>query len=146
MEALKSTGEVHVWLSNSKGKKLHKLFVGKNLVVALGKQNVARLLGGHNSGKVINKVQAGSSNAVAADADTAITNAVDGTVTAVSYPSTNQVKFDFTFTGAALGGMVVKELGLLNDANVLCARKTTADLSVPTGLSLTGFWIITINS
>ncbi len=146
MEAIKTTGEIHLFLTDSKGLVFQKYPVQKNLVVALGKENVAKLLGGSGAGLPITKVQAGSSNTAAADGDTTITNSVETTVSAVSYPSANQVKFEFSFTGVALGGMVVKELGLLNSGSVLCARKATADLSVPSGLTLTGYWIVTINN
>ena len=146
INSLKTTGEVHLFLTDSKGLVYKKYPVENNLVVALGKENVAKLLGGDSAGLPITQVQAGSSNTAATDADTTITSAVTVSVSGVTYPSNNQVKFEFTFTGASLGGMVVKELGLLNSGDVLCARKVTADLSVPTGLTLTGYWIITINN
>lgn len=145
MEHILLTGEVVLHLQEP-NQNPTQVLRAKNLVVANGKRNIARLLGGASTGLPVSKIAAGSSNAAATDADTGITNAVEVGIQSVTYPNPNQVQFNFSFTGTALGGMTVKELGLLNNNNDLIARKTTGDIQVAAGLTLSGYWIITVNS
>ena len=127
--------------------KLVSSFEEKNLVVTLGQQNVARLLGGHASGKKIEKIAIGTNATSPALGDTAITGAFTKAITGATYPETNSVMFNFDIDNAEANGMVIREFGLLNSDNVLCARKVrTGEITKTSAIRLVGTWKLTINS
>ncbi len=124
---------------------LMETFNEKNLVVLNGKGNAAKLMGGGAAGKKIEKVAVGTSNIPPVDGDTALTGAFVKAITSVSYPEDNSVQFNFTIEDTEANGMTIREFGLLNTDNVLCARKVRADIVKTSGIRLVGTWKITVN-
>lgn len=117
-----------------------------NLVVTLGKTNVAKLLGGDVAGKAITKIGVGE-NGVAPDvADNALTNSFVKDIDSATYPTANSVMFNFDIDNSEANGLTIREFGLLNVDGVLCARKVrTADIVKTIAIRLVGTWTITIN-
>lgn len=121
-------------------------FEEKNLVVTLGQQNVARLLGGHASGKKIEKISLGTNATLPAMADNSITGAFTKALSGATYPESNSVMFSFDIDNSEANGMTIREFGLLNSDNILCARKVrTGEIAKTSAIRLVGTWKITIN-
>jgi hypothetical protein len=116
-----------------------------NLVVALGKQNIALLLGGMGGGAIA-KVGVGTNGLAPTAADDALTNSFVKALTATVQPTPNQIQFQFEINNDEANGITIREFGLLTAAGVLCARKNRLEDIVKTNaIRLVGTWTITIN-
>lgn len=120
-------------------------YVDPNLVVTMGKKNVARLLGGDGTGKKITKVQAGTNGTAPAVTDTGITNPFTKALASVTYPNDNEVVFNWILEASEANGMTIAEFGLLNEDNLLFARKTRTPIQKVSPMVIVGSWKITIN-
>lgn len=116
-----------------------------NLVVTLGKTNAAKLLGGDAAGKKVSKIAVGTSATDPAVADTTITGMYSKAIDSVSYPDANSVQFNWSLDNAEANGMTIVEFGLLNESDVLFARKVRTAISKTSAVRLVGTWKITIN-
>ncbi len=117
-----------------------------NLVVTLGKTNIAKLMAGDAAGLAITQISLGTSNAVATVDDTAITAPFTKALSSVDYPDVQSVMFHFDILSTDANGATIQEFGLLNSGNVLCARKVRDTAIVKTSaIRLVGTWTITIN-
>ncbi|WP_153799087.1 hypothetical protein [Foetidibacter luteolus] len=143
-DGIKARGAVRieVW----EGDTLRDVITENNLVVTLGKTNIARLLGGHASGKKIEKIGIGTSSNVAAAGDSSLTNAFIKAIDTVSYPDAQSVQYNFDIDNGEGNGLTIREFGLYNTDNVLCARKVrTGEITKTNLIRLVGSWKITIN-
>lgn len=137
-------GEVNIQVFENG--KLIETIQENNLVVTLGKTNLAKLMGGDAAGKKIDKISVGTNGTAAAVGDTAITGAFSKAIESVSYPETNSVMFNFDIDNTEANGMTIREFGLLNTDSVLCARKIRSTEIVKTNaIRLVGTWKIEIN-
>jgi hypothetical protein len=124
----------------------HVSCIEENLVVTLGKTNIAKLLGGDAAGKKIEKISVGTSGTTAAVGDTAITGAFTKAIDSVTYPDAQSAMFHFEITNAEANGMTIREFGLLNTDEILFARKVRdTDIVKTSAIRLVGTWTITIN-
>lgn len=117
----------------------------RNLVVDLGKKNIARLLGGHPSGGAITKISVGEGINPPSRTDSALTNPFTKNVDSVSYPSGNQVQFAFSLSANEANGMNISELALITSGNTMFSRKSRAPIAKDPSVIITGLWTITIN-
>lgn len=139
-----ATGEVHICVYEN-GRLINEI-KESNLVVTLGLQNICRLMGGDAAGKKIEKISLGTNGTAPAAADAAITAPFVKAISSVSYPEQNSVLFSFEITNAEANGMTIREFGLLNTDNVLCARKVrTGEIAKTNAIALAGTWKITVN-
>lgn len=120
-------------------------YTDSNLVVSLGKTNVAKLLGGDLNGVAITKVQAGTNGTPPSPADAAITNPFTKAIATVTYPASNEVQFGFTLEAHEANGKAISEFGLVDDNNILFARKTRTVINKVSPMVIVGAWKITIN-
>ena len=133
---------IEVW----EGDTLREVIKENNLVVTLGKTNIAQLLGGHASGKKIEKIGIGTSSANATVSNTALTGAFIKAIDTVTYPDSQSVQFNFDIDNDEGNGITIREFGLYNSNNVLCARKVrTGEIAKSNLIRLVGSWKITIN-
>ncbi|HJU45745.1 MAG TPA: hypothetical protein VJ647_03130 [Chitinophagaceae bacterium] len=117
-----------------------------NLVVTLGHQNMARLIGGHASGKKIEKISVGTSAIDPVIGNTTITGAFTKAIDGATYPDDQSVLFSFDIDNSEANGMTIREFGLLNTDNVLCARKVRAGEIIKTNaIRLVGTWKLTFS-
>lgn len=117
-----------------------------NLVVTLGHQNMARLIGGHASGKKIEKISVGTNAIDPVAGDTSITGAFTKALSGATYPDAQSVLFSFDIDNSEANGMTIREFGLLNTDNVLCARKVRAGEIIKTNaIRLVGTWKLTFS-
>jgi len=120
-------------------------YVDNNLVVTLGRKNVARLLAGDATGKKVSKIQVGTNSAAPALTDTGITNPFTKAITSVTFPSDNEVMFNWILEANEANGMDICEFGLVNDDNLLFARKIRTPIQKVSPMVIVGTWKITIN-
>lgn len=118
----------------------------KNLVVSLGKANIAKMIGGIAGGTAISQIAVGSNGVPPATGDNAITDQFAKAFDSVTQPSSNSVMFHFDIDNSEANGLTIREFGLLNVGGVLCARKVrTADIVKTNAIRLVGTWTITVN-
>lgn len=117
-----------------------------NLVVTLGHQNMAKLIGGDAAGKKIEKIGVGTSSAPPAPENTALTGPFIKAVGGATYPDTQSVLFSFDIDNAEANGMTIREFGLFSSDNVLCARKVrTGEIIKTSAIRLVGTWKLTFS-
>jgi len=143
-EKLKFKGEVDIQVFEN-GKLIDRIHEN-NLVVTLGKTNIAKLLGGNAAGKAITQIAVGTSGVAATVADTTITTQFAKAIDSVDYTTPTSVTFNFDIDNAEANGLTIREFGLLNGDGVLCARKVRdTDIIKTDAIRLVGTWKITIN-
>jgi hypothetical protein len=123
--------------------KLVESFKEDNLVVEAGRNKQARMLGGV-TGLHVTKIGFGSNGTDPAPGDTVIANMFSKNITAVSYPSTTQVRFSFVLTEAEANGLSIREFGLICADGTLYARRTRGGkvIDKDSDLSIEGQWTI----
>jgi len=70
---------------------------------------------------------------------------VSKAIDSADYPTANSVRFNWTLGTGDANGITIQEFGLLNDSNVLFARKVRAGIVKTSAISLIGNWVININ-
>jgi hypothetical protein len=120
-------------------------FEEKNLVVSLGHSNIAKLLGGDVAGTAIAKIAVGTNGTAPALGDSSLTNMFSKPISGVAYPEANSVRFSWSIDATESNGITIREFGLLNAANTLCARKVRTDIVKTSAVRLVGTWKISIN-
>lgn len=105
------------------------------MLLNAGKLNVEKLISGDAAGKPAVKIVIGTSNTAATPDDTTITGQVVRDVDTVTYPSPGVVKLSATFLEDD-PSMTVREVGLLNEDNVLVHRKVVNDTMKSPGVAL----------
>lgn len=117
-----------------------------NLVVTLGKTNLCKLMGGNIAGEKISQIAVGEGTAAPDVADVGpLTNQFKKAFDTTTYPDANSVLFSWTLTTSEGNGMSITEFGLLNDSDILCARKTRAAIVKTSAFSIVGSWKIYVN-
>lgn len=93
------------------------------MILDAGRINVGRLLGGDTTnGKKITKIAFGTSDAPVTGAEFALTGEVQKTITGVNYVTSQLTEFQTTLLSGD-PAMIIREMGLYNEANVLVHRK-----------------------
>ncbi len=127
-----------------RGGDLVETFDEQNLIVDGYKQTHARLLGGDVTNRSVIQFGVGTNGTAPAAGNTALTGAFTKAIDTVSYPATNQVKFDFSLSSAEANGMAIMEFGLLTGNGVLYARRVRSSaLNKDSDISISGSWTIT---
>lgn len=123
---------------------LVETFDEQNLIVDGYKQTHARLLGGDVTNRSVTQFGVGTNGTAPAAGNTALTGAFTKAIDTVSYPATNQVKFDFSLSSAEANGMAILEFGLFTGGGVLYARRVRSSaLNKDSDISISGSWTIT---
>lgn len=143
-EQINVVGELQLFVYENEA--LVKAFKENNLVVSLGKENAAKLIGGIIGGAAITKIGVGTNGTATDVADNALTAPFTKDISSVTQPAPNKVMFHFDIPDTEANGMTIREFGLLTAAGVLCARKVRGEDIVKTNaVRLVGTWTITIN-
>jgi hypothetical protein len=117
-----------------------------NLVVDLGRENVAKLVGGIAGGAAVTQIAVGDNGVPAVVADNAITNQFAKPVVSVTQPAPNKVMFNYDIDNTEANGLTIREFGLLNANGVLVARKVpSAEIVKTNAIRLVGSWTLTTN-
>jgi hypothetical protein len=142
-DGIKPNGVFTLKVVNKAGEILEE-YTDNNLVVDLGKTNVAKLLGGDVDGAKIAKIAVGTGSLAPDVADSALTDMFSKAIDGVTYPDTNSALFSWTLGTDDANGLTLTEFGLLNDNDVLCARKVRSGIDKTNAISLIGSWKIYI--
>ena len=112
-----------------------------NLVVNSSREILSRLIGGTSI--PITRFGIGTNGSSANVGNTVLTGIYTNSFSSVTYPSSNQVSFQFGVTESEAIGMVIQEFGLLTTAGLLFARKIkTKALTKTDSISFSGSWIV----
>lgn len=118
-------------------------FEDDNLIVTVGRESVARLIGGDVSGRSIVNIGFGTNGAAANPADAALTGAFVKAIDSHSYPVSTSVQFNFSLGTTEAVGLSIYEFGLLTSSGFLHARKVRGGpLLKDIDISLTGTWTL----
>lgn len=137
---MQPTGTLVIELKNAQGAVIER-FEHQNLIVDVGKQQAARLLGGDVTGRSIDRVGVGTGTSAAAAGNTALSSPVYVTAT-VSYPTATSVQFEYEFGLSDANGMAITEFGLITVAGNLYARRVRAAINKDNTFSISGTWTI----
>ena len=140
-DTIKARGEVYLEVYKD-GECIEKS-CDSNLVVLLGRTNLAKLLGGDTAGKKVTSFKAGTSGTVPSAGDTSITSPFSKAITSVTYPADGQVQFNFSIETSEGNGTAIQEFGLFNQDGVMFARKTRAVINKDNTIRIAGAWKIT---
>jgi hypothetical protein len=138
-DKLKVSGEVS--LKIYKNNVLVEDSIDKNLVVTLGRTNLANLLGG-GDGFPISAFRVGTNATAPSAGDTSITDSFDKAITTTTYPSAGQVQFNFSLETSEANGINIAEFGLFDSDDIMFARKTRAPIAKTSDIRIEGTWKI----
>lgn len=144
-EKLTAAGSVQINVIDVNTGQILQTETDKNLVVNLGRENVAKLIGGDPIGAAVTKIAFGDNDTPPNLEDTAITNPFTKAIDSVAYPAPNKVQFSFSLGETEANGLNIYELGLITSENSLFSRKTRALIAKDSSVIITGIWTITIN-
>lgn len=140
---LKASGHFYMEITDSAGRVVD-VIDEQNMVVVGSRQTLARLLGGDLADRSVTRIGYGTSTAAASVGNTALTGQYAKLMDSVSYPASDQVRFNFSLGSAENNGVAIGEFGLLTAGGVLFARKNRAvALNKESDLSFSGSWTIT---
>jgi hypothetical protein len=117
----------------------------KNLIVTVGRTQMAHLLAGDFTGKQITKISFGTSGTSPALTDTKITSPFTKNLNGFSYPADGQVKFSWNLTTAEANGKAILEFGLICADAALFSRRIRESgkpINKESDISLEGDWTI----
>lgn len=116
--------------------------VMNNLIVTVGKTQMAHLLAGDTVGNFVVNIACGTNATATALGDTAITGAVSLPLGTITYPAAGSVKWDWTFGTGDANGLTVVEFGLLCGDGTLFSRITRPAITKTSAISIVGTWQI----
>lgn len=141
-ETLTPKGRVNIKLWDIDGNLLRE-YDEDNLIVNVGKQSLALLLGEANNDKRITKIGFGTNGMATAGTDTDLTGGYIKVLDGVSYSGTSIV-FEYTLEYVENNGMTIREFGLFSNDGTLFSRLQRQDLIKTPDIRLTGTWTITL--
>ena len=114
-----------------------------NLIVKVGRTQLAKLLGGGYTGH-ITQVGVGTGASAAADTDTTLTNAVLVPIKSASY-SEAKVRFNFEIGTSQANGVQIREFGLFfADKTMFAHRVRKSVIGKEDDIKITGSWDISM--
>jgi len=126
-----------------KSGKLIEEILEENLVVNVGRFQMAHLVAGEVVGRSIAKIAFGTSNAEPDVTDNAIAEQWAKPVAGHSYPENGKVQFDWELLTSENNGMAILEFGLLTaDGHLFARRIRETPLNKAADISLEGHWTL----
>jgi hypothetical protein len=115
----------------------------ENLIVNVGRNALARLLGGDGPGKVVTQIGFGTNGASPLPGDTALTNPYTKDLDGHSYPLTGQVQFDWSLGNLEATGLAIIEMALIcSDGSMFSHKARSGAIAKDTDVDLDGTWTI----
>lgn len=140
-EIISARGEMTLEIWNKNGELLDKS-VDKNLIVNLGKQSLAALLGSATFYKTIGLIGFGTSITPTTGGDTDLENVFSKAIDGVSYTGTSVV-FEYSLELTENNGVTIREFGLYTLDETLFSRLVRSPINKTAEIRLTGTWKIT---
>lgn len=118
--------------------------IHKNLVVNVGKQSLASLLGGAvgSADKRVSKVGFGTSGATTVGSTTTIENPFVKAIDGVTYSGTSAL-FAFALETTENNGVTIREFALFSNEDTMFSRLIRNPISKTADIRLSGVWKIT---
>jgi hypothetical protein len=116
-----------------------------NLIVTVGRTQMAHLLAGDLTGKQVTKITFGTNGTAPVLSDTTIANAYRKDLLGSSYPAAGQVKFNWNLTTSEANGKAILEFGLICEDLTLFSRRIRESgkpINKESDISLEGDWTI----
>lgn len=136
-------GDVEIVVTDTQNPQSRKVITGKNLVVTVGREALAKLLGGARTGAVT-QFGVGTGSTSTALGDTTLTGVFRNAIVSVSYPALNQVRFNWQLGASEAVGMAIREFGLFFADNTMLSRYVeTGVITKSATMTITGTWILT---
>jgi hypothetical protein len=115
----------------------------KNLVVNLGRNNLAKLLGGDFTDRNITDVGFGTYSQPPVLSNIDLTNKYSKAISSVSYPQTGAVRFDFLLDFGENNGVNIYEFGLFSADGTMFSRLVRQEaISKTSDFKIDGEWTI----
>jgi len=140
MDTIQVKGTVH--LKVYKSGELIEDTVQNNLVVNVGKQSLARLLGSGDITKRVINIGFGTASTPAAGSQTGLENNFSKVLDGVTYAGTS-ASFQFTLGESENNGVTIREFGLISADNTLFSRIVRNPIAKTSDIRLEGVWSIT---
>lgn len=139
-ERISAKGQVTlcIW----KNGKLIEAYTEDNLIVNVGKQSLAKLLGAADTNKRVTKIGFGTSGAVTAGANTSIENPFVKALDGVTYSGTSAV-FEYTLETTENNGVTIREFALFSGDDTMFSRIVRNPINKTADIRLSGTWKIT---
>ena len=126
-----------------KNGKLINKYSDHNMIVNLAKESLSKLVAGEGINKQITKIALGTDGATPTPSDEIIKNSYVKNIDGFSYPTSGQIKFNWSIAASEANGMSVLEFGLLSEDGTLFARKIRNEaLAKENDISIEGEWTI----
>jgi hypothetical protein len=140
-EIVTPKGEVRLTAHDADGNEIWS-FEKNNLIVMLGRQNLAQFLITGDTTRRITTVGFGTDGTLPASGDTGLTGTFSKAIGGATSPAANQVQFLFGLLSGENNGMAIRELGLFTAAGDLFARLVIPTFNKVAGITLNGTWKI----
>jgi hypothetical protein len=139
-EKISAKGAFH--LKVYKGGVLIEDIIQDNLIVNVGRQSLARLLGEALTGKRVTQIGFGTAATPVAGTQTALENPFFKVLDGVSYAGTT-VSFPYTLDESENNGVTIREFGLFSNDNTMFSRIVRNPIAKTSDIRLEGVWSIT---
>jgi len=140
-EYVTAKGEVLLQIWNKDGELIDEIN-GENLVVNVGKQSLALLLGDADPDKRVSQIGFGTSGTATAGGDTSLQSAFIKALDGVSYSGTSTI-FEYALELNEYNGNTIREFGLFTQDSTLFSRIIRNPIEKTNQIRLTGTWKIT---
>ncbi len=140
-EFLTAKGEVLLQIWDKDGALIDEI-KGENLIVNVGKQSLASLLGAATSAKRVSKIGFGTSGTATAGGDTSLQSGFIKALDGVTYSGTSAI-FEYALELNEYNGNTIREFGLFSNDDTLFSRIVRNPIEKTNQIRLTGTWKIT---
>jgi hypothetical protein len=140
MDTIQAKGTVY--LKVYKGGELIEDSVQDNLIVNVGKQSLAKLLGSADTQKRVANIGFGTASTPPAGSQTSLENPFTKALDGVAYFGTS-VGFTFTLAESENNGVTIREFGLFSVDGTMFSRIVRNPIAKTSDIRLEGGWNIT---
>lgn len=140
-ENITAKGEVLLQIWNQDGQLIEEI-KGENLIVNVGKQALATLLGDADPDKRVSQIGFGTSGTATAGGDTNLQAAFVKALDGVTYSGTSAI-FEYALELNEYNGNTIREFGLYTTDSTLFSRIVRNPIEKTNQIRLTGTWKIT---
>jgi len=139
-ENITAKGEVHLKVYD-KGILVAE-YTENNMIVNVGKQSLAALLGSGDANKIVSQIGFGTSGAITAGTNTSIENPFVKALDGVTYSGTSAI-FEYALETNENNGVTIREFALFSDDNTMFSRIVRNPINKTEDIRLYGTWKIT---
>lgn len=139
-ENITAKGEVHLKVYD-KGILVAE-YTDNNMIVNVGKQSLAALLGSADANKMVSQIGFGTSGAITAGTNTSIENPFVKALDGVTYSGTSAT-FEYALETTENNGVTIREFALFSDDSTMFSRIVRNPINKTADIRLSGTWKIT---